>query len=583
MLLAISLFLYFFVSFSIMQIKIDDKIINCNAGETILDVAKRSGINIPTLCHHPDLPVKANCRICVVEIEGQEKLVTSCSTQAKDGMDIKANSDKVLRARKINLELIFAEHIEKCPDCIYNGRCKIQDLAEQYKIKIDSRFQDRKKDRPIFNFGNAVNIDLSKCIDCQNCVSACEMQQARFLEMSGKGYKTQVLPTSDKERDCIYCGQCAAHCPVGAAHENMEIEKVQNDIKDIDKIVIVQIAPAIRASIGEEFGNGKEAVTTEQLAAALRIIGFDIVFDTSVAADVTTMEEADELIERLKSGEDLPMFTSCCPSWVKYVEFYRPDLIKNLTAVRSPQMILGGMAKTYYARQKGLDAGEISVVAIMPCTAKKFEAKREDLKIENKLFPVDHVLTTRELACLLKKHGINPLKMKPQKLDSPLGDPSGAGIIYGAGGGVMESAIRTAYYKLTGKEFPGIDYVDIRGVKGIKKGTLNIKGRVIKVAAASGMRNAAIILDELKENPRAYDYIEIMACPGGCIGGGGQPVPTSTEIRARRAEMLYSLDRDKAIRFAHNNPDVKRFYKEFLIEEDAKWDLLYTKFKRRVK
>ncbi|MFH1175230.1 MAG: [FeFe] hydrogenase, group A [bacterium] len=566
-----------------MEITINNKKIKCEQGETILDVAKREGIIIPSLCHHPDLPVKANCRICVVEIDGMEKLQTSCSTKVKDKMIIKTDTDKALKARKMNLELIFAEHIEKCPDCIYNGRCKIQDLAEQYKIKIDSRFQDRKRDRATYNFGNAVNLDLSKCIDCQNCVSACEMQQARFLEMSGKGYKSQISPTQDKERDCIYCGQCAAHCPVGAAHENMEVEKVEKEIRELDRIVIAQIAPAIRVSIGEEFGLGNLGISTEQLASAMRIIGFDIVFDTSVAADLTTIEEADELIERLETGENLPMFTSCCPAWVKYVEFYHPELIPNLTTVRSPQMILGGLAKTYFAKMKKIESDEICVVSIMPCTAKKFEAKREDLKIENKMFPVDNVLTTRELGFLLKKYGINPKKVSPEPLDSPLGEPSGAGIIYGAGGGVMLSVLRTAYFKLTGKDFPLDQGSILRGDKGLKTGEIRINGRDIKFAAANGMRNAAIILNQLETNPRSYDYVEIMACPGGCIGGGGQPVPTSEEIRARRAEALFQLDRAKPIRFAHKNPQVLRIYEEFLIEEDAKHDLMYTKYRRRKK
>jgi len=564
-----------------MQIKIDNKIIDCSSNETILDVAKRVGIIIPTLCYHSDLPAKSSCRICVVEVEGMSKLQTSCSTKVKDRMVVRTNTDKVIKARKINLELIFAEHIEKCPDCIYNGHCKIQDLAEQYKIKIDSRFDDRKRNRAKINFGNAIEIDLSKCIDCQNCVSACEMQQARFLEMAGKGYKTQVTPTSDKERDCIYCGQCVVHCPVGAAHEHIETNEVEKEIRELDKIVIAQIAPSVRTSIGEEFGAEGSAVTMGQLAAAMKIIGFDVVFDTCVAADITTIEESDELIERLGSKENLPMFTSCCPAWVKYVEFYHPELIKNLTTIRSPQMILGAVAKTYYAREKKINSEEISVVSIMPCTAKKFEADRDDLKIENQMFPVDYVLTTRELAFLLKKYGVNPLKVKPQELDHPLGNPSGAGIIYGAGGGVMESAVRTAYFKITGEEFPGISYEPIRGNKGLKTGKINIGGKILKVAAANGMKNAAIILNQLEINPDLYDYIEVMACPGGCIGGGGQPVPVNDEIRAKRAQALYAIDQNKPIRVAHKNPDVIKFYEDFLIEEDAKYDLLYTKFRKR--
>ena len=566
-----------------MQIKIDNKIIDCNEKETILDVAKRAGIIIPTLCHHPDLPVKANCRVCVVEIEGRDKLVASCSTKVQDGMVVKTNTDKTCKARKLNIELIFAEHIEKCPTCIYNGRCKIQDLAAQYQVKIDARFNDRKRDRGVLEFGGAVDIDLSKCIDCQNCVSACEIQQARFLEMRGKGSKMKVTAVEDKERDCIYCGQCVAHCPVGAAHEHLEIEEVEKEIRELDKIVIGQIAPSVRVSIGEEFGIQPGSVLTQQLAAAMRLVGFDIVFDTSAAADITTIEEANEMIERLNSHENLPMFTSCCPAWVKYIEFYRPDLIMNLTTVRSPQSIMGAVAKTYYAGLKGLKPEEISVVSIMPCTAKKFEAKRKELKIENQIFPVDYVLTTRELAFLLKKYRIDLRKIKPQNLDNPLGNPTGAGVIYGSSGGVMESAIRTAYWKITGKEFPGIDYTEIRGDKGIKKGKVKINDHIIKVAAANGIRNALLLLEEIDRNPYAYDYVEIMACPGGCIGGGGQPVPTSPEIRRQRAEALYRIDKGKPIRQAHKNLDVIKFYEEFLIEEDARKDLLYTSYSKKIK
>lgn len=565
-----------------MNIKIDNKIIKCDSNETILDAAKKAGIIIPTLCHHPDLPVKANCRVCVCELEGCDKLVTACSTKVQDGMVVKTNTDKVRKARKMNIELIFAEHIEKCPDCVYNGRCKIQDLAEQYHIKIDARFSDRKKNRGIISFGGAIDIDLSKCIDCQNCVQVCEMQQANFLEVKGKGSEMSVASSCDKEKDCIYCGQCAAHCPVGAAHEHINIGDVEKEIRELDKIVIGQIAPSIRVSIGEEFGMEPGSITAEQLAEAMRMAGFDAVFDTCVAADITTIEEANELIERLETGDNLPMFTSCCPAWVKYVEFYRPDLIMNLTTVRSPQIIMGGIAKTYYAGIKGINPKEITVVSIMPCTSKKFEAQREELEIEGIIKPVDYVLTTRELAYLLKKYNIDLRKAKPQPLDHPLGDPTGAGIIYGAGGGVMESAIRTAYYKAEGKEFPGIDYQNIRGDKGIKRGRINIAGRTVKVAAASGMKNAAILLEEIDKNPYSYDYIEIMACPGGCIGGGGQPIPTSPEIRRKRIESLYKLDKEKPIRQAHNNPDVMRFYQDFLIEEDAH-ELLHTSYSRKTR
>ncbi len=564
-----------------MQIKIDNKTIECDTNETILQVARRAGINIPALCYHSDLPIKANCRLCVVEIDGIDRLQTSCSTKVKEGMVVRTETDEILQTRKVNLELLFAEHVEKCPTCIYNDRCKIQNLADKYKIKIDGRMKDRKRERETYSFGGAVEIDLSKCIDCQNCVDACQLQQARFLEMKGKGYKTQVVPTDDKTKDCIYCGQCVTHCPVGAASEYSNIDEVEEAIRELDKIVVAQIAPSIRSSIGEEFNCAGDIVSVQQLAEAMRIIGFDKVFDTCVGADITTIEEARELVERMETGNNLPMMTSCCPGWVKYVESYHPELIPNLTTVRSPQAILGGVIKSYYAGLQRIDPKDIIVVSIMPCTAKKFEIARDELKLENGIAPVDYVLTTREMAVLLKKFKVNPFKVEARSLDNPLGDPTGAGIIFGASGGVMESAVRTAYFMMTKEEFPGINYEQIRGIKGIKRGVIKISGRDLRVAAASGMKNAVRIIEEIKENPYVYDYVEIMACPGGCIGGGGQPIPVDDEIRKRRAENLYSLDHNSPVRVAHKNQSVIKFYEEFLDEEDGRRDLLCTSFRNR--
>jgi len=564
-----------------MTITIDNKKIECTEGETVLQVAKRSGIDIPALCYHPDLPVKANCRLCVVEIEGMDRLQTSCSTKVKDGMVVRTETDEILQTRKINLELLFATHVEKCPTCIYNDRCKIQDLAGKYKIKIDGRMNDRKRKREIYTFGGAVKIDLSKCIDCQNCVDACQLQQARFLEMHGKGFRTKVVTAEDKKRDCIYCGQCVTHCPVGAASEYSNIKEVEEAIRKLDKIVVAQIAPSIRSSIGEEFNCVSDTISVQQLAESMRIIGFDKVFDTCVGADITTIEEARELVERMETGNNLPMMTSCCPGWVKYVEFYHPELIPNLTTVRSPQAILGGVIKSYYARLQDVNPKDIIVVSIMPCTAKKFEIARDELKLENGIAPVDYVLTTREMAVLLRKYKVNPFKVEARPLDSPLGDPTGAGIIYGASGGVLESAVRTAYYMMTKEEFPGINYEQIRGIKGIKRGALKINGRDLKVAAASGMKNAVRVIEEMRQNPYVYDYVEIMACPGGCIGGGGQPIPVDDEIRKRRAETLYSLDHNNPVRSAHKNQSVQKFYDEFLEEEDGREELLCTSFKVR--
>ena len=564
-----------------MIITIDNKTIECEEGETIHQVARRVGIDIPALCYHSDLPIKANCRLCVVEIEGMDRLQTSCSTKVKEGMVVKTETDEILQTRKVNLELLFAAHVEKCPTCVYDNRCKIQDLAEKYNIKIDDRMKDRKHGRETYVFGKAVKIDLSKCVDCQNCVDACQLQQARFLETRGKGYKTQILPADDGTKDCIYCGQCVAHCPVGAASEYNNINEVEEAIRKLDKIVVAQIAPSIRSSIGEEFDYAGGMVSVQQLAEAMRIIGFDKVFDTCVGADITTIEEAKELVERLETGNNLPMMTSCCPGWVKYVEFYHPEFIPNLTTVRSPQTILGGIVKTYYARLQGINPEDIVVVSVMPCTAKKFEIARDELKLENGIAPVDYVLTTREMAVLLKKYKVNPFNVKGCPLDNPLGDPTGAGIIYGASGGVMESAIRTAYFMVMGEEFQGINYEKVRGIKGIKRGTLKLGGRDLRVVATSGMENAVKILEEARQNPYVYDYIEIMACPGGCIGGGGQPIPVDDTIRLRRAKALYALDQNSPIRVAHKNQSVIKFYEDFLDEEDGREELLYTHFRNR--
>jgi iron-only hydrogenase group A len=578
------------------NIIINGKKIEADVGELILDVAEKNNIAIANLCRHKDLDIKANCRLCMVEIKGKNGLFPACSTLLEEGMEITTESSAISRARKINLELIFSQHCEECDDCVRKYNCKLLALAGKYKIDIN-RFKDRKKNFPVYEFGPSLIFDSSKCIDCRNCVEMCERQGIGFLELKdetrlrphglrrGEEGNTNVVPSANKFKDCIYCGQCLAHCPAGAFEAVGEFEDIEKPLSDKNKFVVFQIAPSIRSSIGEEFDLPYGKIMTEQIAGGIKKLGADMVFDVSVGADFTSFEEAKELAERLEKGGALPMFTSCCPAWVKFVEFYHPELIPNFTSSRSPQIMLGGLIKTYFAEKQGLDPKNIIVVSIMPCVAKKYEIKKEELRV-NGMSAVDFVLTTRELAFLFKKRHIDLEKIKPAKLDNPLGEPSGAGVIYGASGGVMESALRVACEMISGKKLFCLDFKGVRGQEGIKKADAKIGDRIIKVAAISGIGNAIKIIKELKDNPRVYDYIEVMACPGGCIGGGGQPIPADKEIRKKRADSLYSIDENKKIRSALRNPILKKVYKDFLTDEEKIQKIFHTKYfpkKREIK
>ena len=586
------------------KIKINGQEISCLPDQTIMQVARENSIKIPGLCFHPDFPVKDNCRICVVEVSGRKRLATSCSTKVEPGMEILTDTDRVKKLRNLNIELIFAEHIEKCPTCIWHYNCPLLNLAEKYKIGI-TRFRDRKDRRKVYKFANAVEIDGTQCIDCRNCLDACNKQQKiNYLKLKGKGIEQEIVPVGNNKKffkknrqpkvDCIYCGQCAVHCPVGAAQEQTHWQLVEAALKKKNKTLVAQFAPSIRVSIGEEFGLPYGKILSGQVTSGLRQLGFNYVFDVNFGADITTMVEAEELVARIKSGGTLPMFTSCCPSWIKYIEFFHPQLIPNLTTARSPQMHSAGVIKTYWAEKMKINPKNILVVSIMPCTAKKFEASRAELKIKGN-WPIDYVITTREFAFLLKKNKINFLKLKPSLADNPLGVFSGAGAIYGATGGVMESALRTAQYLM--KTAQGlvcdakgvkiknqnnfcqakVEFKAVRSLEDFRQAEIIWGKKNIKVAVVNGIGQIQTVLDNLNQ----YHYVEVMACPGGCIGGGGQPIPTTEEIRAKRLAALYQVDKQSKIRKAHENKQALEALIWLRKNNKLAQEVLYTKYRKR--
>ncbi len=538
------------------EIKINGKKYLAQAGQTILEITRLNNIFIPSLCHHPDLKIKANCRICVVEIKGQSRLVTACSTIVTPGMEIFTDSAKVKIARATNLELIFSSHKEKCSNCNLQYECSLLSLAKRYKIKINN-FKDRKNKYLTYKFDKSVEIDGSQCIDCQNCVDVCKnIQKIAYLEIQGKGSNRKIVPTENKKIDCIYCGQCTSHCKVASAQEQSQSLEVENLLLNKKgKTIIAIFAPSTRMTIGEDFALPYGQDNSPKMIGALKKLGFDQVMDVNFSADTTTLIEATELLERLNSSKKvLPLLTSCCPAWVKYIEFYRPDLIPNLTTSRSPHIQLGGIIKTYWAQEKKIKPENIIVVSIMPCTAKKFEITRPELKIgEN--YPVDYVLTVRELVYLIKKNKIDFKKVIAQKSDNLINDGSSAGLIFGASGGVMESALRTASHVLNNSvknklRTSRLEFKEVRGQAGLKEAQVTLSGKKLRVAIVNGIGNIKAVLKNIKK----YDYIEVMSCPGGCIGGGGQPIPVSRDIVKARTAGIYKVDKNSKLRTAHDNP-----------------------------
>ncbi|MBN2559071.1 MAG: iron hydrogenase small subunit [Clostridia bacterium] len=568
--------------------KINNRAVSVPEGTSILHAAKDTGITIPNLCYHPDQEIKANCRVCVVEVDGCKTLQAACATSVREGMVIRTNTQKVRQARKVVVELLLANHDMNCTACKKNNHCGLQEIAANLGVR-ESRFENILVHREIDTSSPSIERNQNKCIKCGRCIQMCaKVQGLAILDYIGRSGDVEVKPAFGwylGDVACVACGQCSVVCPVAAITEKEDIERVWEAINDPDKTVVVQTAPAVRVSIGEEFGLDPGAIVTGKLVASLRALGFDKVFDTDFTADLTIIEEGHELLERINHGGVLPMLTSCSPGWINFIEQYYPELLAHLSSCKSPQQMFGALAKGYYAEKIGKKPEDIFSVSIMPCTAKKFEAVRDEMSIDGKNPDVDVVLTTRELGKMLRQAGVDFNQLDEEDYDAPFGLSTGAAVIFGATGGVMEAALRTVYEVVTGKTLESLDFKAVRGLEGIKEAAVDLNGTIVKVAVAHSLSNARKVMELIKSGKAEYAFIEIMCCPGGCIGGGGQPFGGTDELRLKRMDAIYRADGALPIRKSHENPAIKKLYDEFLIKPlgEKSHHLLHTKYKNRKK
>ena len=574
------------------NIKINNMPLSVPKGISILEAARMAGIEIPTLCYLKKINAIGACRICMVEVKGARSLVTACVYPVNEGMEIFTNTERVRKSRKMTLELILSTHDRKCLSCVRSGTCELQQLCKEFGVDDEGRFDGAN---PVHEYDDsAIHMirDNGKCILCRRCVAACQAQHISVIGANARGFDTHIGSAFERPLDsvaCVSCGQCIVNCPTGAIYEKDDTAKVLEAINDPEKFVVVHTAPSIRVTLGECFGMHIGTNVQGKMVAALRRLGFDKVFDTDFGADLTIVEEANEFLGRVQNGGVLPMITSCSPGWIKYCEHYYPDMLDHLSTCKSPQQMSGAIIKTWYAEKMGIDPKDIVVVGIMPCTAKKFETKRDDQAASG--YPdVDYSLTTRELGRMIESAGIYFKHLPDEEFDNPLGDSTGAAVIFGATGGVMEAALRTAVEKLSGEELKSLDFTEVRGTDGIKEASYTVNGMEVKVCVVSGLANANTIMEKVKNGTADYHFIEIMGCPGGCVNGGGQPIQHAVvrnfvDLRARRAAALYEADKDMPLRKSHESEAVKRLYDEFLGEPGSHkaHEVLHTSYVARPK
>jgi len=566
-------------------IDVNNKSLQAEDGETILSALKRNGITVPTLCHMDDLFPSGACRMCVVEVEGQGNLIPSCAFPVADGMKIKTHSQRVVRARKTIVELLLSDHPDDCLYCNRNSNCELQTFSEELGVR-QRRYSGHKNNYNLDVSGQSIVRDPDKCILCGRCVRVCEETQGvSAIDFTGRGSSTKIDSAFNEGLNvssCVNCGQCIMVCPTGALTEQSHEKRVLDALNDPEMHVVVQHAPSISVTIAEFFGAKPGTDADGIMTTALRQIGFEKVFDTSFSADLTIMEEASELVQRITTGGKLPMMTSCSPGWIKYVEQFHPDFIENLSTCKSPMQMLGAIIKSAYAERVGIAPDKIFSVAIMPCTAKKFEAARPEMLVDG-VADVDAVLTTREIAHMIRMHGIDIHNLEPEIADNPFGERSTAGKLFGATGGVMEAALRTGYFMLTGEELADPKIQDVRGLKGRKETHITIGGATYGFAVVSGLGNARELIEEIKEGRDDIHFIEVMTCPGGCIAGGGQMLGINPDTIRARMQKLYNIDRDETVRCSHNNTEIKRLYDEYLGEPlgEKSHHLLHTNYMKR--